>query len=58
MVGDKDDVLSMLDESRKELAGAIQGLPDDKLTAPLGENWCAKVLWATSPPGMSSQWPT
>ena len=43
-MGDKDDVLSMLDESRKDLAGAIQGLPDDKLTAPLGDNWCAKDI--------------
>ena len=41
-MSDKDDVLSMLHESRKELASAIEGLPDDKLTAPLGDNWCAK----------------
>jgi hypothetical protein len=44
MVSDRDDVLFMLDESRKELAGAIQGLPDDKLTAPLGDDWCAKDI--------------
>jgi hypothetical protein len=43
-VSDRDELLSMLQESRKELASAIQGLPDDKLTAPLGENWCTKDI--------------
>ena len=43
-MSDKDDVLSMLQESRSELAGAIQGLPDDKMTTCLGEDWCAKDI--------------
>jgi hypothetical protein len=32
----------MLQESRNELAGAIQGLPDDKMAVPLVDDWSAK----------------
>jgi hypothetical protein len=32
----------MLQESRSELTSAIQGLPDDKMTVPLTEDWSAK----------------
>jgi hypothetical protein len=41
-VSDRDELLSMLQESRKELAGAIQGLPEDKLTVPLAGDWSVK----------------
>jgi len=41
-VSDRDELLSMLQESRNELSSAIQGLPDDKLTVPLAGDWSAK----------------
>jgi hypothetical protein len=41
-VSDRDDLLSMLQESRSELASAVQGLPDDKMTVPLADDWSAK----------------
>jgi len=41
-VSDRDDLLSMLQESRSELAGAIQGLPEDKMTVPLADDWSVK----------------
>src|SRR4030042_1311629 len=41
-VNDRDELLSMLQESRNELASAIQGLPDDKLTVPLAGDWSVK----------------
>jgi hypothetical protein len=43
-VGDRDDILSMLEESRSELASAIQGLPDDKMAVPLADDWSAKDI--------------
>jgi len=43
-VSDRDELLSMLEESRNELAGAIRGLPDDKLTVPLADEWSAKDI--------------
>jgi len=32
----------MLQESRKELASAIQGLPEDRMTVPLAGDWSVK----------------
>ena len=43
-MSDRDELLAMLQESRSELAGAIQGLPDDKLTVPLADDWSAKDI--------------
>jgi len=43
-VSDRDDLQSMLEESRRELAGAIQGLPDDKMTVPLADDWSPKDI--------------
>jgi hypothetical protein len=34
----------MLEQSRSELASAIQGLPDDKMTVPLADDWSAKDI--------------
>jgi hypothetical protein len=41
-LSDREDLLSMLQESRSELASAVQGLPDDKMTVPLTDDWSAK----------------
>ena len=41
-MSDRDELLSMLRESRNELSSAIQGLPDDKLTVPLAGDWSVK----------------
>ncbi len=41
-MGDRDELLSILRESRGELIGAIQGLPDDKMTAIVAGDWSAK----------------
>ena len=43
-MSDRDDLLSMLQESRSELASAIQGLPEDKMTVPLADDWSAKDI--------------
>lgn len=43
-MSDRDELLSMLQESRKELASAIQGLPEDKLTVPLTGDWSTKDI--------------
>jgi len=43
-VSDRDDLLAMLDESRRELASAIQGLPEDKMSVPLAGDWSAKDI--------------
>jgi len=43
-MSDRDELLSRLQESRDELVSAIQGLPDDKLTAPLAGEWSAKDI--------------
>jgi len=44
MVSDRDELLSMLQESRNELVSAIQGLPNDKLTAPMAGEWSVKDI--------------
>jgi hypothetical protein len=43
-VSDRDELLSRLQESRNELASAIRGLPEDKMTVPLAGEWSAKDL--------------
>ena len=43
-MSDRDELLSMLQESRNELAGAIQGLAEDKLTVPFAGDWSAKDI--------------
>ena len=43
-MSDRDELLSMLRESRNELSSAIQGLPDDKLTVPLAGDWSVKDI--------------
>ena len=43
-VSDRDELLSMLQESRNELVSAIQGLPEDKMTVPLADDWSAKDI--------------
>ena len=41
-MSDRDELLSLLRESRKELASAIQGLPEDRMTVPLAGDWSVK----------------
>ena len=43
-MSDRDELLSMLQESRTELASAIKGLPEDKMTVPLADEWSAKDI--------------
>jgi hypothetical protein len=43
-VSDRDEILSMLEDSRSELASAIRGLPEDKMTVPLADEWSAKDI--------------
>jgi len=43
-VSDRDDLLFMLQESRKELAGAIQGIADDRLSVPMAGDWSVKDI--------------
>ena len=43
-MSDRDELLAMLQESRKDLASAIQGLPEDKMTVPMAGDWSTKDI--------------
>lgn len=41
-MGDRDNLLAMLQESRSELAAAVRGLPQDRMTVPWYGDWSTK----------------
>ena len=43
-MSDRDGLLSMLQESRRELAGAIQGVADDRMSVPFAGDWSVKDI--------------